>query len=182
MALIGITGLKRSGKDTAADYLTSTYGFKRYAFADPMREALMALNPKVGATYLATLVDYIGWESAKSFPEVRRLLQRLGTEMGRDLFGEDFWVDRTFSAIHEDPSPHVVITDVRFPNEYSRVIAEGGIILRTVRPGLVAADPHPSELLASQAEEFPAHTTLHNSGDFEHLYAQLRGLEVLRNL
>ena len=39
--LIGIAGVARSGKDTAAQHLVSHHGFQAYAFADPLRDGLM---------------------------------------------------------------------------------------------------------------------------------------------
>lgn len=36
--VILVTGLKRSGKDTVANYFSSHYGFERYAFADPIKK------------------------------------------------------------------------------------------------------------------------------------------------
>lgn len=41
--LIGLAGLARSGKTTAAMHLASTHNFQTYAFADPLREGLMTL-------------------------------------------------------------------------------------------------------------------------------------------
>ena len=105
VAAVGLTGLARSGKDTAAAYLVEHHGFTRFAFADVMKDAVYALDPLVEVSdpadpdglrmhaRLAQLVDTCGWDGAKEYPDVRRLLQRFGTEMGRGLFGEDFWVD-----------------------------------------------------------------------------------------
>ena len=45
--LIGLTGLKRSGKDTAALRLMDRHQFVRVAFADPVKHALAELNPYV---------------------------------------------------------------------------------------------------------------------------------------
>ena len=39
VVLIGLTGKKRSGKDTVADYLKDEVGFFKYALADPMKKA-----------------------------------------------------------------------------------------------------------------------------------------------
>lgn len=154
--LIGLTGKKRSGKDTVADRLVSTHGYTRFAFADIMKEMLLRIDPwvqwsPVGNGRLSRLVDLVGWERAKEEPEVRRLLQALGTEAGRALFGESFWIDRTFAQIAEfhshgmfPPRP-VVITDVRFKNEADAVRAAGGLIVRLVRPDVVSSDTHPSE-------------------------------------
>ena len=38
--LIGLVAPKRSGKDTAADYLCQKYHFKKYNFADPLKEGI----------------------------------------------------------------------------------------------------------------------------------------------
>jgi hypothetical protein len=45
--IIGITGVAQAGKDTAAKRLIEGYGFKRIAFADKLREVLLALDPIV---------------------------------------------------------------------------------------------------------------------------------------
>lgn len=38
--LIGLVAPKQSGKDTAADYLCKKYHFKKYNFADPLKEGI----------------------------------------------------------------------------------------------------------------------------------------------
>ncbi|OAV62841.1 deoxynucleotide monophosphate kinase family protein [Enteractinococcus helveticum] len=45
--LIGLTGLKRSGKDATAYRLTSRHGYVRIAFAEPVKGILADLNPYV---------------------------------------------------------------------------------------------------------------------------------------
>ena len=42
MIVILLSGWARSGKDTVADHLCATHGFKRVAFADPLKEAVAA--------------------------------------------------------------------------------------------------------------------------------------------
>ena len=95
--IIGLSGYSQSGKDTVAEILVKQYGYKRMAFADKIREALYTLNPVVNAIgnefiYLQRLVDSSGWDEAKKNPEVRRLLQTLGAEVGRDLIDPSVWV------------------------------------------------------------------------------------------
>jgi hypothetical protein len=160
--VVGFTGYAQSGKDTAAEFLVEK-GFRRLAFADILRTSLYALNPivdvdhshvftgggELAATFDTTLrvrdiVDGIGWDRAKvEYPEIRQLLQRLGTEVGRELFGENFWVERVTRQIHN--GDRVVITDVRFPNEEAAVHNLGGKVFRIVRPGNGAANTHASE-------------------------------------
>lgn len=148
--VIGFTGYAQSGKDTAAQFLVEK-GFKRLAFADILRTSLYALNPIVLGKYglltelrVRDIVDRHGWDYAKTqYPEIRELLQRLGTEVGRDLYGENFWVERVTKQIHG--SDRVVITDVRFDNEEAAVHNLGGKVFRIVRPGNTAANLHASE-------------------------------------
>lgn len=142
--LIGITGYARSGKDEAASILVKEFGFVRIAFADALREFLLAQDPWILDTYhplfafsavkLSKLVDCCGWDGAKKIPEVRRLLQITGTECVRNIFGDTTWVDLAFKKVQAHPN--VVITDCRFPNEESGVHEWGGIMWRISRPGL----------------------------------------------
>lgn len=145
MKLIGVSGRKRSGKDSFAERLTTAHGFTRVAFADPMRELALALDPLISEGWrLSELVDAFGWEGAKENPEVRRTLQRLGTEGGRKVLGENIWVDTAMTTAHAIGGP-VVFTDVRFPNEAQAVKRAGGVVVRIERQGLPAGDLHSSE-------------------------------------
>lgn len=154
--LIGLIGKKRSGKDTFAAALTEDLRYTRVAFADPLREAALALDPLVGRVALpgnpspiadvrlSALISAIGWESAKDYvPEVRRILQRLGTESIRAL-DEDFWI-RVGSTRIDGASGPVVVTDVRYPNEADAIRSRGGFLVRITRPGDPVGEEHISE-------------------------------------
>ena len=134
--LIGFTGPPGSGKNAAADHLIDRHDFRQVAFADPIRQAALALNPMVDSFYkLEEVVRAWGWADAKHrWPEVRRCLQVLGTEVGRDMFGPDIWINRTFKKVETfPPGQRVVITDVRFPNEAEAIWARGGYLVRLRR-------------------------------------------------
>lgn len=145
--IIALSGYARSGKDTVGLYMN---GYKRISFAQPIYDALYILNPLVkniehGYTMpLATVVDNSGWEIAKTqYSGTRDYLQRLGTDIGRKMFGEDFWVDRAMKLID---GPNIVFTDTRFPNEADTVRFDySGLIVRVTRPGLEVVNDHPSE-------------------------------------
>ena len=75
-----------------------------------------------------------GWERAKlDNPEIRRTLQRFGTEVGRNILGENLWVDTTFALM--EPGKDYVITDMRFPNEHAAVNDALGFTVRVYREG-----------------------------------------------
>lgn len=170
--IIGLAGFARSGKDTAAEYLVRHYGFRRYALADAVREALYALDPLVrlntygseladgrqlvGTQQLRYLVDTVGWEEAKRHQMVRELLQRMGTEAGRELLGEDCWLRLLAQRIH--PSERVVVSDIRFENEarfVHRADADRALVVALRRPGCGPANAHLSERgIASQEIDF----------------------------
>jgi hypothetical protein len=143
--IIGLSGYARSGKDTVAETLAG-HGFKRVAFADPMREALLTLNPSIDLdgyrVSLQQAVAAVGWEGLKDLSEeLRPLLQRFGTEVCRHMFGQDIWV-RTAMARIDGPT---VFTDVRFENEADAVRNAGGQVWRIERPGTEPANTHVSE-------------------------------------
>lgn len=146
--LLGLSGAAGSGKDTVADYLVATHGFKRYAFADAVRDAALAIDPLIDCYRLTTIIADIGWDRAKrEKPEVRRLLQRLGTEVGRQILGENCWVDIVYRKWNADGFPNAVVTDLRFANEENFVREETGYVIQIVRPNNPDAIPatHASE-------------------------------------
>jgi len=140
--LIGFAGAAGAGKDSAAKVLIRA-GAERRAFADPIRRLLYALNPYVDncACRLVDLIHDEGWESAKrSTPEVRRMLQELGSEV-RKTAQPTYWIDLTLA----DLPALTVVTDVRFPNEAEAIRALGGIIVQINRPGFEPLLEHESE-------------------------------------
>lgn len=179
--IVGVIGKKRAGKDTFGKALIEAHGFTRVAFADPLRQALLALDPLVGisgtierlrklepglqaSTYvrLRKLIDVVGWEIAKDYvPEVRRLLERFGTDSIRSL-DDDFWVRMAVEKIQATDGP-VVVTDVRFPNEADRIRELGGSIVRVIRPDqVVDAGAHECE---TALDEYREDVTLYNHLD-----------------
>jgi len=162
--IIGLSGYAQSGKDTVAELLCLNYGYKRVSFADPMREALMRLNPIVGHEPLAHLVNDYGWDVAKANPEVRRLLQVFGTEVGRSLFGETFWIDQAFKRAEE--YERVVFSDVRFPNEATAIQARGGDVWRINRHNHAPVNGHKSE---HAMDMFMFKHVLYNDGTIDDL-------------
>lgn len=169
MRLVGFSGYARAGKDTAYSLLADE-GWNRVAFADPMREFLYRLNPIVaqftwsGSLRLADVIDDVGWDGYKETPhgpEMRQLMQRLGTECGRELLGNNIWVD---TALDRLPPGNYAVTDCRFENEADAIRSRGGRIIRITRPGVGPANSHISET-GLDYYEFDA--VVHNDGSLE---------------
>ena len=168
MVDVGLAGFARSGKDSVGAVLVSE-GFVRRSFATPMRQALCRLNPLVdtvnGVMPLMDALYLLGsWEGLKErAPGVRVLLQRFGTDVGRELFGEGFWVEQAFRGLGDES---VVFTDVRFPNEAEAIRGRGGVVWNVVRPGVGVANGHVSE---SALAGFVFDETILNDGSLEDL-------------
>ena len=145
--IIGLSGYAQSGKDTVAQLLCLNNGYKRRSFAQPMRDALLLLNPIVKCgdrvMHLDEAVDMHDWEWAKRNTDARRLLQVFGTEVGRGMFGENVWVDMAMRDLNYDDK--IVISDVRFPNEAHAIKKLGGSVWRINRRELGAVNRHSSE-------------------------------------
>lgn len=191
MYLLGLSGAAGAGKDTFGYLLRDEFGFHKAAYADRLREALYTLNPVVvanaryhgmlpppdytGPVYrtLVSVIDQYGWEGYKNSAfsiDVRRLIQLMGTEVGRGIAGENVWVDATFRDLPKDKS--IVITDVRFPNEAQAIKDRGGYIAHIVRPGVEnRAGMHPSETSMSDWDfDFTITNNSHSIDEYrEHL-------------
>lgn len=168
--IVGIHGPMQSGKDTLGKILVDDFGFKRVAFADALREALYALNPIVPSSEfyyhrLKEIVDEKGWDKAKvEIPEIRRLLQVLGTEAGRDIHGQNCWTDIVAHKFEEEPQQSFVCTDVRFPNEVEIIKDYDGIVIRLERTGTSPSDSHVSEQFLENCD-----FVVENNGTLEEL-------------
>jgi hypothetical protein len=165
MADIALIGRARSGKDTVAARLVAQ-GYTRVAFADPLKAALLDMNPYVPTGYgvtvrLQALIADVGWDRAKEdYREVRRLLQHTGQTI-REL-DPGFWVTAALDVIADIWSP-VVVSDVRYPNEAEALRTRGFKIVRIVRPDAAplpgGASAHDSE---TALDNYPVDETLRN--------------------
>ena len=77
--------------------------------------------PHADSDLMANITDVLSrhpGESVETRLSVGRLLQLLGTELGRDVFGEDLWVQELARRWRARGEPPLIVTDVRFPNEF----------------------------------------------------------------
>lgn len=134
MKLIGITGRMGHGKDTVADMLQKDHGYQQVAFADPLKTVLsiIACEP-VENFYDRELKE----KHSPSLGMTRReAMQLMGTEVCREMFGAQIWTDGLITRWHQGGQQPTVVSDVRFDEEALAIIANGGVILRVVRPGI----------------------------------------------
>lgn len=195
--IIGLTGLKGSGKDTVGAYLVKEHGFEHRSFADSLKRSFAALfdipmweieNWKNDDTVFITVGNKneptgSGDWSSKEFPlpnnvwspirehTFREALQRYGTESHRDIFGENFWVDQTLPVEGFYSGRSIVVTDCRFQNEAQRIKDIGGHIIKIIRPDTQVQ----SDLHVSEVEQFNIHQDykITNDSTVEKLYEQV---------
>jgi hypothetical protein len=175
--VVGLCGHAGAGKDEAARGLVEI-GWERVSIADAVRDAVVELDPLIHSdnclvvTPLSNVMAEFDndWNVVKKFPDVRRLLQRMGVEAGRNIHGENCWVSIAKRKIAATTS-NVVITDVRFPTEVALIRELGGEIIRIEKPGICPVNDHPAEHQPIEADH-----TITNDGTIEQLHDTIRQL------
>jgi hypothetical protein len=162
--VVGLIGLKGSGKDTAATFLRAR-GFVRVAFADALYQEVaetygvqldllqsrdtketpleaLALKHCRDSRFIAVCrrLDPYGTnaEFLEKWRSPRQILQWWGTDYRRKIDKDSYWLDLIRGIIDAYPETNFVITDVRFPNEADFVSTMGGKLARIRRPSLEA--------------------------------------------
>lgn len=129
--IIGITGLARSGKTTAANFLVEENEFRVISFADPVKAVCASVFQIPKECFEVGDRNIIQPGFGMSY---RAMLQELGTDLVRCQIDPDFWVKIASYALSKLPvTIPVVIPDVRFENEATWIREQSGIIIRLVR-------------------------------------------------
>lgn len=194
--LIGIHGKAGVGKDTASDFICDNFKNHYYeSFAAPLKAA--------ASEAFGIPLDWFNSPDLKEQEHPnwgvspRKIAQFLGTEMFRDTIpklipsaGTEFWIKRLALRLNNLYIPEgvgeyeegdtVVITDVRFQNEYDWIIENGGSIIHLTRPaitGTVGILNHPSEqtiLLHKPERTYPCE----NNGTLQDLHRKIANIIV----
>jgi dephospho-CoA kinase len=164
--IIGLSGKKHSGKNTVAKMIETLAGVSvvEIGFADALKKEV--------AKACGTSVSFID-EHKDNF---RLILQGWGTDYKRKLISDSYWTDKVLQQIQDainDDIQLVIITDVRFPNEYNFINSLGGILVRISRP-IINADNHPSETALDSVNNW--HHIILNTGTIDDLEPQVEEL------
>lgn len=176
--LIGLTGRKQSGKSTVAKILAVDHNFIERSFAAPIRQFTAELLGLTPDQLEQEKEAPIAWLDGKVSP--RQIMQRMGTEFGRQMVHPELWVRRALLGAqgYLDTGRHLVVSDVRFANEATAIRELGGVILHLRRPDADShTDTHVSEIpLPVKFGDF----FVHNLGDIfaledsvKHVIAQI---------
>lgn len=133
--VVGLAGKAGVGKDSIGDLIATAPGWRKEAFADPLRAMLVAGG-------FATEWDLHSRERKETpLPlhgrSPRYLMQSLGTEWARKMVMHDIWIrllDERVDRIATGGARGVVVTDVRFEDEAAYIRRVGGRIVHVERP------------------------------------------------
>ena len=182
MVLLGLMGIKGSGKSTAAAYLVTEYGFQEKSFAECLKRACQEL-------FLLTDEQVFGTQEQKETPDPRwfgctprKMLQYVGTDLLREQ------LDVIMPGLHNNIFTHhfklwyeeelkknqklcVIVSDVRFKNEIDFIQSLGGVVIKLDRLSVQTNDMHASEreLLNITTQNY----TIDNTGTINELYNEL---------
>ena len=186
--VLAVSGKARHGKDTVADYLVKTYGFEKYAVANPIKEICKEVfsfdDSQVYGDNKETVDPRWGVSP-------RKCMQFIGTELFRDRIGgllpqigSDIWihclVNKLSDVFKENPNALIVVSDVRFENEWKSLKSrlKGAYSVRINNPRV--ADPltyHVSENM-----EWGVDFGVENNGTLPDLYQKVDNLVDFLNL
>mgnify|MGYP003346210964 CR=1 FL=1 len=195
--IVGLLGFIGSGKGTAGDILKDM-GFTPVSFAKGVKDVtaemfgwprhLLEGDTQVSRDWREQPDKFWSHEFGKPFTP-RYALQLMGTEVGREVFHEDFWIIRLKKFMQENPNQNFVITDVRFQNELDFVHSMNGIAIEIERD----VPPHWYSVAVQanrgdhKAEKFMFETGVHESewrwigGQIDHKIINSGTVDDLKN-
>ncbi|MEK4970691.1 hypothetical protein MKX29_24105 [Cytobacillus sp. FSL R7-0696] len=175
---VAICGQIRSGKDSMSNHLVERHAFQKFAFADGMKRLLHELFPEI-----------------PSSPKPRRAYQVFGEGM-RSLDipnAQHVWINSCMRKVDahiwwhsevDNRGANVVITDLRTPEEYEHLRADGYTIIRVTAPleirkarAIAAGDSFDEKDLDHETERhiegFDVDYEIVNDGNIDELYAKV---------
>lgn len=137
--IIGMCGLKGSGKNTVANIIQKNYpNWEAMSFASALKDGVAAF---FGMDRKMLEGDTPEFREIREMPNEfwckklgrtdltpRKILQEFGTDIIRKQFHDNFWVDRLELDLMNKKDKNIIITDVRFPNEIKMIRSLGGQI------------------------------------------------------
>lgn len=180
MQIIAFTGRKGHGKDSAAIPILEIRRpesllkvWTQVNFADLVKEVCMRVFDLTAEEVYDPLAKGV---KLTKYPlqTPRSIMQRVGTDLFRNEW-LDVWVEAW--EREAEKHSHVVVTDLRFLNEYNRVKRHWGTVVRIHRLGMNDSDEHRSE---TEMDSFDADNTITNDGSLEALERKVLEIPVVK--
>ena len=174
--VIAIVGKKGSGKDTIGNIIKELDPeFRQYSFAGPIKKVITTVfdipNSQLeGRKEKETPIEK--WYNKSP----RDLMKEVGDAF-KEKFGRDIWIKILFDNIKNENK--VVITDLRFKNEYDECREKGVFIIKVVRPEMGSSDTHISETDLDNISDSEYDAFVVNSGTIDDLKQTIR--KILKN-
>jgi hypothetical protein len=155
--ILGLTGVRGSGKDTLADYLVERYDFKKIAFADPIREKVkFLLQLKTDKEYDTIKRAQLFWDKDHDLFRYDAIRPRYDALDGRHLvreigmlmlsYDKNQFTNYVTTEISRNVSKfHYVVTDLRMEHEHDCLKRLDAYIVK-INTGKVNTDDHVTEV------------------------------------
>lgn len=188
MYKIAICGKANSGKNTVSRFIVKELrnqfrgrkilSHKYIAFADPIKAMIRLMFPTLPEKYLTGSSQHRAEAIPGAFKNntpltVRRLLIDLGTEVGRS-YKESVWLDafdHTFELAKYKSI--VIVTDVRFRNEFDHLKKLGFFQIRLLRDSHAKID-HASETNQDSIKDSEFDYVLRNNSSLVELKNEIK--------
>jgi hypothetical protein len=136
LQIIGLCGAQGSGKTTVAEavvnspILPNDKKWRRRSLAQPIRDMLSVL---VQPHHLVPMADKTAKPKELQGKSVRETMQLLGTEWGRNLIGQDIWLDALIRWAIGNNCKRIIVDDLRMQNEFDFIKNAGGLVVKVLR-------------------------------------------------
>lgn len=195
MYKIAICGKANSGKNTVSKFIVKELrrqpkdkphlSCKYIAFADPIKAMIRLMFPSLPEKYLTGSSSYRSSIISNAFKNgqpltVRQLLTDLGTEVGRS-YNQTIWLDafdNAFEKAKANDYDIVIVTDVRFRNEFDHLKKLGFYQIRLLRgePELSVKTGHSSETEQDTIKDDEFDYILHNNSTLKDLKKEVTNI------
>lgn len=178
--IIGLSGKIGSGKSTVSEVFKQN-GFELDSFAKSLKDVTNSIfgfdREKLEGF---TSEDRIWRETPdKKYSELlgndfapfspRDALILIGTTIGRNIIHPNIWIQTVFNRYEQNKNKNLLITDVRFPNEYEEIKKRGGFVIRINRPNIIYKN-HISECAL---DDYEFDYVIENDSTLEDLYKKI---------
>lgn len=194
MYKIAITGKANTGKNTISKLIAKQlsveadgfWNIQNIAFADPIKEMVRQMFPKIPKKHLYGSSKFRAQVIPGAFKNgvpltIRQLLIDLGTGVGRE-YKENLWLDvfdNTFEKAIKKNKKVVIVTDVRFRNEFDHLKKLGFYQIRLLRDSDVKIN-HSSETNQDSIKDSEFDAVVVNNGTLKDLTDKV--LEIVKEL